>query len=142
MSTEENKSIARRFFDLYDAGQIDVIEQEILAPDAVIYLTGIPAPLNREAFKQTGLIFHAAFPDHRTVIEDQIAEGDTVVTRSIFYGTHRNELQGIPATGKQVSFMQVNIHQLKDSKIVRAWALFDQFSLMQQLGVIPVPGPA
>lgn len=142
MSTEENKSIVRRFFDLYDSGQIDLIEQEVLAPDVIVSLTGMPDPLDREAFKQTGLIFQAAFPDHRTVIEDQVAEGDTVVTHSTFYGTHQNELMGIPPTGKQVSFTQVNIHRLANGKIVRAWAFFDQFSLMQQLGVIPMPGQA
>jgi steroid delta-isomerase-like uncharacterized protein len=142
MSIEENKSVVRRFFELYDSGQIDRLEQEIVAPEAVIYLTGMPDPLDRAAFKQTGLAFHAAFPDHRSVIEDQIAEGDMVVTRSMFYGTHQNELQGIPATGKSVSFTQVNIHQIANGKIVQAWAYFDLFSLMQQLGVVPMPGQA
>jgi steroid delta-isomerase-like uncharacterized protein len=142
MSSEENKTIVRRFFELYDSGQIDVIEQEILDPDAVIYLSGMPGPLNREAFKQTGLAFHAAFPDHRSVIEDQIAEGDKVVTRSTFFGTHHNELQGIPPTGKHVTFTQVNIHRVANGKIVEAWAMFDQFGLMQQLGVIPLAGQA
>ncbi len=140
MSNEENKSIARRFFELYDSGQINVLEQEVLDPDVVVHLSGMPGPLNREAFKQTGLAFHAAFPDHRSVIEDQIAEGDKVVTRSTFRGTHRNELQGIPATGKEVTFTQLNIHRLANGKIVEAWAMFDQFGLLQQLGVIAMPG--
>ncbi len=142
MSTEQNKTIARRFFELYDAGQIDVIENEILDPNLVVHLSGMPGPLNRDAFKQTGLMFHAAFPDHHSVIEDQLAEGDKVVTRSTFRGTHRAELQGIPATGKQVTFTQVNIHRLANGKIVEAWAMFDQFGLLQQLGVIPGPGQA
>ena len=140
MSKEENKTIVRRFFELYDSGQIDVLEQEILDPDVVVYLSGMPGPLNREAFKQTGLAFHAAFPDHKSVIEDQIAEGDKVVTRSMFRGTHRSELQGIPPTGKEVTFTQLNIHRLANGKIVEAWALFDQFGLLQQLGVIAMPG--
>ena len=140
MSNEENKSIARRFFELYDSGQINVLEQEVLDPDVVVHLSGMPGPLNREAFKQTGLAFHAAFPDHRSVIEDQIAEDDKVVTRSTFRGTHRNELQGIPATGKEVTFTQLNIHRLANGKIVEAWAMFDQFGLLQQLGVIAMPG--
>ena len=142
MSTEENKTIVRRFFELYDSGQIDTIEQELLAPHVVVHLSGMPAPLDREAFKQSGLAFHAAFPDHHSVIESQIAEGDMVVTRSTFFGTHLNELQGIPPTGKQVTFTQVNIQRLGNGKILEAWALFDQFSLLQQLGVIPIPGQA
>lgn len=140
MSTEENKSIVRRFFDLYDSGQIDVLAQEILDPDVIVQLSGMPGPLDREAFKQTGLAFHAAFPDHRSIIDDQIAEADTVVTRSTFRGTHLNELQGIPPTGKEVTFTQINIHRIANGKIVEVWAMFDQFGLMQQLGVIPVSG--
>jgi predicted ester cyclase len=142
MSHEENKSIVRRFFQLYDAGQLDTIEKEIIDSNAVIHLSGMPDPLNREAFKQSGLIFHAAFPDHRTVIEDEIADGDKVVTRSTFFGTHQNELQGIPPTGRQVSFTQVNIYRLVNAKIVEVWAVFDQFGLMQQLGVIPAQASA
>lgn len=140
MSTEENKSIVRRFFDLYDSGQIDILAQEILDPDVIVQLSGMPGPLDREAFKQTGLAFHAAFPDHRSIIDDQIAEADTVVTRSTFRGTHLNELQGIPPTGKEVTFTQINIHRIANGKIVEVWAMFDQFGLMQQLGVIPVSG--
>jgi steroid delta-isomerase-like uncharacterized protein len=142
MSSEENKSIVRRFFELYDSGQIDVLEQEVLDPNVVVHLSGMPAPLDRAAFKQTGLAFHAGFPDHHSTIEDQIAEGDKVVTRSTFRGTHRNELQGLPPTGKEVTFTQLNIHRLARGRIVEAWAMFDQFGLMQQLGIIPIPGQA
>jgi predicted ester cyclase len=142
MSTEKNKTIVRRFFELYDSGEIDVLAQELLDPELVVHLSGMPAPLDREAFKQSGLVFHTAFPDHHSVIEDQIAEGDMVVTRSTFFGTHLNELQGIPPTGKQVTFIQINIQRLVNGKILEAWAVFDQFSLLQQLGVIPMPGQA
>ena len=65
-----------------------------------------------------------------------------MVTRSTFRGTHLNALQGIPPTGKEVIFTPVNIHRLAGGKIVEVWAVFDQFGLMQQLGVIPVSGQA
>jgi steroid delta-isomerase-like uncharacterized protein len=140
MSTEENKAIARRFFDLYNQNQIDVIEREVLDPAAVIHLTGMPGTLDRAAFKQTGLVFQAAFPDHHTTIEHQVAEGDLVVTRSTFQGTHRAELLGILATGQHVTFAQVNFHRMSNNKIVEVWAYFDQMALLQQLGVVPSPG--
>jgi steroid delta-isomerase-like uncharacterized protein len=139
MSTEENKAIVRRFFDLYDRNQLDEIEREVLDPAAVIYLTGMPGPLDRAAFKQTGVLFAAAFPDHRSRLEAQVAEGDLVVTRSTFEGTHRAELMGIPATGQHVTFAQVNFHRVAHGKIVEAWAYFDQMALLQQLGVVPTP---
>jgi predicted ester cyclase len=100
MSTEDNKATTRRFFELYNQNQIPVLEQEVLDPALVVHLTGMPTPLDREGFKQTGMVFQAAFPDHHSTIEEQIAEGDKVVTRSTFRGTHRGELQGIPATGR------------------------------------------
>jgi steroid delta-isomerase-like uncharacterized protein len=142
MSTEQNKAVVRRFFELYDQGKLDQLEQEVVDPAAVIHLTGVPKPLTRGEFKQTGVAFHLAFPDHTATIQDQVAEDDMVVTRSTFRGTQRGELQGIPATGKSVTFDQVNIHRITGGRIVEAWAYFDQFSLLQQLGVIPMPAGA
>ena len=137
MSIEQNKATVQRFFELYDSGNIEQIEKELLDPNVRVYLTGMPRPLNAAEFAQSGLAYHQAFPDHHSAIEAQVAEGDTVVTRSTFRGTHRGDLQGIPPTGKTVTFQQVNIQRLADGRIVEAWAFYDQFSVLQQLGVIP-----
>jgi predicted ester cyclase len=66
-----------------------------------------------------------------------VAEGDRVVTKKTFTGTHTAELNGIPPTGKRVSITYVDILRLRDGKIIEHWLSMDQLSFMQQLGVLP-----
>ena len=81
--------------------------------------------------------FINAFPDSYVTIEDMIAEGDRVVTKKTFTGTHTGELSGIPPTGNRVSIQYVDIMRVRDGQIVEHWLSMDQLSFMQQLGVVP-----
>jgi steroid delta-isomerase-like uncharacterized protein len=139
MSTEKNKEISRRFWELFDAGKIEAIEQELLDPKGVFHFPGMPAPLNVEAFRQVGVAFRTGFPDLRTMVEFQVAEGDKVVSRLVSTGTHRGEFQGIPATGKKVKIEGIVIERIVNGKIVERWDEFDAVGMMQQLGVMPMP---
>lgn len=139
MSTEKNKEISRRFWELFDAGKIEAIEQELLDPKGVFHFPGMPAPLNVEAFRQVGVAFRTGFPDLRTMVEFQVAEGDKVVSRLVSTGTHRGEFQGIPATGKKVKTEGIVIERIVNGKIVERWDEFDAVGMMQQLGVMPMP---
>jgi len=71
------------------------------------------------------------------VIDDMIAEGDQVVTKKTFTGTHEGDFAGIPPTGKRVTLQFVDIMRVRDGRIVEHWLSMDQLSFMQQLGVIP-----
>jgi len=141
MSAEQNKAIARRFFEEADRKVFDNVD-EILAPNFVSHLPVSPAPLDAASFIQFTRAFAAGFPDYTHTIEDQVCEGDTVVTRITWRGTHTGDFQGIPATGKQPSMMGINFLRIEGGKIVEQWAQFDVMSLMQQLGAIPSPEPA
>ena len=81
--------------------------------------------------------FLNAFPDCQVTVDDMIAEGDRVVTKKTFTGTHTAELNGIPPTGKRVSIQYVDILRLRDGKIIEHWLSMDQMNFMQQLGVLP-----
>jgi predicted ester cyclase len=83
--------------------------------------------------------FRAAFPDFRAVIHDQIAEGDKVVTRKIFHGTHRGELMGIGPTGREVQIEVIDIVRVEGGQIVEHWNVVDRLGLLQQLGALPEP---
>ena len=85
-------------------------------------------------------MFRSAFPDFKVTIDDMIAEGDKVVVRGTWSGTHKGEFMGIPATGKSVSFGVIDTVRIAGGKMVEHWGLMDNFRLMQQLGVIPAPG--
>src|SRR2546425_8235583 len=103
MSAEENKAIARRINDeVWTGGRLEVID-ELIAADFVTTVVGAPEQIRGvQGFREFVLMYRTAFPDLRISVDEQIAEGDTVVTRWTGTGTHEGELMGMPATGKQV----------------------------------------
>ena len=136
MSTEQNKLLARRCFKaLADNDQTTL--KELLAPDFLAHMPNMPGPLNREAFRQHLGMFAVAFSDGRMTVEDQIAEGDKVVTRATWRAIHSGNFQGLPPTGRQVAIGAIIVQRLKEGKIVEYWPLFDMMGLMQQLGLVP-----
>ena len=139
MSTEANKAIARRFLEeVFGQGKLAVAD-EILAPDHVDHgpgaLPGMPPGPEGSKMLVTG--YRNAFPDIHFTIDEQIAEGDKVVTRWTGHATHKGELAGIPATGKSATVTGMGVDRIVNGKIVESWGIFDQFGMMQQLGVIP-----
>lgn len=139
MSNDQNKAIARRFFRAFEANDRDALK-EVLAPDLAAHVPHVSSEsgtASREELLQTIDLFHAAFSDQHYDIEDQVAEGDKVVTRTTWRATHSGEFQGLPPTGNQVTMTGIAIERIKDGKIVERWLNMDQVSLMQQLGLIP-----
>ena len=139
MSTEQNKAIVRRVFDeIVNKGRMSAAD-ELLAADYVNHNFPAPAP-GAEGFKLVTTMFRTAFPDIVVTLEDELAEGDKVVTRGRFEGTHKGEFMGIPATGRRVSIKYLDIWRLENGKCKENWVQMDLLGLMQQMGVIPAPG--
>ena len=141
MLTETNKTVSRRFLEeVWNKGNLAALN-EIIAKDHVNSgpgtLRGLPT--GPEGSKQLVTVYRNAFPDVHFTIDEQIAEGDKVVTRWTAQGTHKGELVGIPATGKSSTVTGINVDRVVNGKIAESWGIFDQFGMMQQLGVIPVP---
>ena len=97
MSTEENKALARRFADdIINRGNVDVVD-EVYAPDYVDHDPAMPEDVHGiEGAKENYNMILSAFPDPQVTIEDQVAEGDTVVSRWTMNATHQGELMDIP----------------------------------------------
>jgi steroid delta-isomerase-like uncharacterized protein len=144
MLSETNKIVSRRFFEeVFSKGKLNVLD-EIIAKDHVNSGPGtLPGlPNGPEGAKQLVTVYRNAFPDIRFTIDEQIAEGDKVVTRWSADGTHKGELAGIPPTNKTSTVSGVVVDRLANGKIAESWGIFDQFGMMQQLGVIPTPEAA
>lgn len=134
-----NKSVSRRFIELY-AQQHDVEGCGVLfAETAVIRTNNLPMPVDIEGYKQVGYGFLAGFPDLTAEIVDQIAEGDQVVTRVEWSGTNSGSMNGMPATGKSFTSSGIIIDRVQNGRIIERWELGDFLSMMQQLGLIPTP---
>jgi len=137
-TTDELKTIGRRVIEeIFGEGRLEVAD-EIISADFVGYDAALPEP-NRgiEGVKQSAAGYRAAFPDITFVVDEQIAEGDTVVTRWTGRGTHEGDLFGIAPTGKQATVTGISIDRIADGKVVEDHTNWDTFGLMQQIGAIP-----
>jgi steroid delta-isomerase-like uncharacterized protein len=135
--SESNKDIVRRQVEeIWNRGNLDA-SVEFYAADFVIH--GVPAefPKGIEGVKFSVGGLRAAFPDLHFTIDDLIAEGDKVVNRWTWTGTHKAEYFGIPPSGKKVTSTGISIVRFADGKMVEGWNASDQLDLMQQLGAIP-----
>ena len=144
MSLDENKAVVRRIFtEFWQGGNAGVLD-ELLAPDCVNYEQSNPELRGGEACKQWAegvrLANGQGFPDVAIALEDLVAEGDRVVKRWVFSGTHRGEYAGIPPTGKRVTMRGITLYRLAGGKVKELYWNYDVFGLLQQLGAIPAPG--
>ena len=141
MSAEENKALVRRFYEEIDKGNLDAMD-ELVAED---YIDHNPPPIpnlapGREGIKQAFKLFWEATPGYHR-IDDQIAEGDRVVTRLTSFGKHEGDLPGAPATGNEMKMTSITIHRIAGGKLAEKWSEKDMISLLQQIGKMPAPEP-
>jgi steroid delta-isomerase-like uncharacterized protein len=137
--TDQNKALARRNFEeVWNQGKLAVID-ELVAKDATFHDANVPGGkfTGPEGLKQFVQIYKNAFPDVQIAINDQVAEGDKVVTRWTATGTHKGELMGIPPTGKRATVTGIDFDRYQDGKVVEAYASYDMHGMLQQLGVVP-----
>ena len=134
MSTEENKVLVHRAFELMSRKELDAFF-ELLDPRYIAHYPIGDFPL--EQAKQFETMYFAAFPGASATIEDMVAEGDKVAVRVTWRATHKGEFMGITPTGKQIEVANTLIFRIADGKLVENWATIDELRLMRQLGVIP-----
>ena len=135
MSTDDNKNLVRRFYEEIDKGNIDVLD-ELVAEN---YIDHNPPPFSvgpgREGLKQAFKLFWEATPGYHR-IEDQIAEGDKVVTRLTSFGKHEGDLPDAPRTGNDMEMTSITIHRIADGKLAEKWSEKDMITLLKQIGVM------
>jgi steroid delta-isomerase-like uncharacterized protein len=136
---QSNSTIVRRFIEeTINRGQIDSAVR--FAWEDVVEQVPFPGQgPGLEGLKDVLRGMRAAFPDLYFSIEEQIAEGDKVVTRFEWTGTHRGEFLGVPATGRSVKVWGMVIDRLQSGRIKDTRIIMDMLGLMMQLGVFRAP---
>jgi serine phosphatase RsbU (regulator of sigma subunit) len=134
VSTEdENKASFRRYIEeAWNQGNLEVVDEIF---DRYISHQPDGSTLQRgpEDVKRFVGEFRTAFPDLRLIIEEQIAEGDKVVSRGTIRGTHQREFRGMAPTGEEVDIPGTAVFRFSsEGKVVESWDAYDQLSLMRQ----------
>jgi predicted ester cyclase len=134
MSVEQNKSIIRRFFTEVYSGN-EAIVNELIHPEYKHYVFGWHIP---EHDGPQGVMAHwrqwrEAFSDMRYDIKDLIGEGDKVVVRGLWTGTHQGPFDDYPPTRRRISVEAASIYRLAGGKIVEEYELWDSEEFFRQI---------
>lgn len=138
MSTEQNKSIVRRWVEEGWNKQNLALIDELYTPDFYQHEPGPETATDRESLKTFVAGYLAVFPDLHFTIEDLVAEGDRVTWRFAATGTHKGPFMGAPASGKTATITGIIIFRLEDSRIAEGWLNLDVLGMLQQIGVLPM----
>lgn len=141
---QSNKDLCRRFVQtVFNEGELPLIS-DFMSPDAVNHDVsdsfGDSEPRQAHSTEWTAdlvYLYRRAFPDLFVEIQDQIAEGDQVVTRLRMRGTHKNALMTIAASGRKIDVAGIRIDRMADGKIVESWSHFDMMGILHQIGALP-----
>jgi predicted ester cyclase len=131
------KDVVSRFVEEYQTAANESALDELVHPDVIDHSRPPGVEPGAEGVRQQFDGFRAAFPDFRATILDQVAEGDKVVTRKVFHGTHLGPFQGIGPTGREVEIHLIDIVRVADGRIVEHWNCVDRLGLLAQLGALP-----
>lgn len=139
MASSDNKSTITAFLEeVLNQGRLDRADDLVL--EDFVELDPLPGQgPGRAGLKDTIRQLLTAFPDMHWVAEEMIAEGDKVVTRFTWTGTHRAPFLGIPGTNRNVAVKGVVIDHLQGGRMAESRILMDTLSLLQQLGAVPPP---
>ena len=141
MSQEENKAIIRRWLEEgWSKGNLAVADEVIDAGFVVHGAGGQAVPSGPNGVKQLVSAWRTAFPDGRMNIDMMLSEGDKVVIRMTWRGTHKGPFYGVAATGKTVEVTSIGIDRVVGGKIVEGWGEVDMLGLYQQIGAVTPPG--
>ena len=133
MSSEANKAVVRRLADVINSGEFARLDS-VLAPN---YVRHDPNPLlaeaGREEYKAAFSRLRNAFPDARWNLEELLTDGDRVIGRWNFRGTHTGAFFNIPPTGREVAYPILAIYRIEDGMIAEDWHIFHSIGLWQVL---------
>jgi steroid delta-isomerase-like uncharacterized protein len=139
MATDNKSFVRSTTEEIWRTGDVTLIDTH-MAPNYVLHKPPTGFSPDREGLKAILQAMHRAFPDLKMTVDAVVAEGDTVVQRRTYQGTHKGELFGIPATGKSITVSQITMSRVADGKFVEEWAETDFLGMLQQLGVVPQMG--
>ncbi len=139
MSTQENKSIARRYIEeIWSDGKLEAVHE--IMNEGFLFHSPIRELEGLEAFKQFVSGIHATFPDINFKVDDLIAEEDKVLVCWTMTGTHTNEFMGISATGNHFTIPGTSVARFSEGRMAEISLYWDRLGLLEQLDAVPKPG--
>jgi len=132
--SDPKAKMSRLYEEVFNNGDLGAID-EILADDFVEHEELPPGvPQGKESPRALASMMRGAFPDFHVAVEEMLQDGNKVITRARFSGTHEGEFMGMPPTGNRFDISVIDIVEFRDDKAVAHWGIMDAARMMEQLG--------
>jgi predicted ester cyclase len=142
MTTAQNIAKVHHLYDEVNNGNLDVID-EIMAPNFISHGEAMgfqPGQDVRTAMKQGIMWAKMLVPDLKVSIVDTVAQGEKVVCRLVFQGTHTGTDGQIPASGNKIEYTAIAINRFENGLLAERWFNSDEMGMMRQMGLLPPMG--
>jgi steroid delta-isomerase-like uncharacterized protein len=141
MTPQDIRAVVAKMQDDMCKGDLDAI-YPYYADEFVFHRMPLPDTLGKEANRKGDEAMLTAFTNNRMTIHEIIVEGDTATMHYTWQAVHSgiSPSLGIPPTGKEVRLSGCMVFHWKAGKIIEQWDYTDMLGLMQQLGLVPIPG--
>ena len=116
---ERNKRLVLAHFeDFVNRKELGAIDRN-MSPDFLDHDGPEGKPTDREGDRAMMAAMYRLLPDLKVEVKDALAEGDKVVVRNVWTGTHAE-------TGQRMEFHGFVLWRLANGKIVERWATVTQ----------------
>lgn len=138
-TAQANKALYRRFIEeVFNHGRVEQVD-EFLSADYAIRDVPPGSPSGRDGVVAIVRMFREAFPDLNIIIEDQVAEGDFVASRTVTQGTHHGPIFGVPPSHKSIAVPGLTLVKIVDGRIIESSVKNDMLVLLRQIGATSLP---
>ena len=135
----ENEAVVRRYFEEMCSDRKNELAPDLFTADHVMHDPQVPCGVGPDAIAEVISAYQTNVEGH-WAIEEIFSCDDRVTVRWTGSGKHVGEINGIPATGREVRVDAISIHRMRDGKIAETWEVWDTLGFLQQLGVVPAAG--
>lgn len=130
---QKNKALIRRYYEeLWNPWNLEAAN-DLISPEMEFRGSLGIAERGISGFQGYMSTVRSAFPDFHNQVEDLVAEGEKVVARLTYSGTHQGEMFGLPPTGRAISYPGIAIFRISEDKVAEGWVMGDRWGLLQQL---------
>ncbi|MFH8570260.1 ester cyclase [Streptomyces sp. NPDC017993] len=139
MAREDNLAVLKQAVELINSGDAESGVRTLFAESAVDHDLAPNQGPGRQGLLEFFGALTAGFPDLRLVPRHLSADDEHVSMAFTVSGTHRGAFNGVPPTGRRFEVSGVEIFRFADGQAVERWGLIDDFGILTQLGLVPLP---
>lgn len=132
-TAQRKKELVRRGIEAINEGDTETLH-ELVADDVVVHAQGGEEAKGAEQVV-AAQVDNTAFPDAHLEIEELVADGDLVVVRMRFSGTHEGPMHGVEPTGEEIDIRVMSMYRIEDGQLAEAWFVEDDADTLRQLGL-------